>query len=769
MKRPLLDPVYTPLSLCVGYLALATLWLLGSDRALRWLHLPAGDHHWLELGKGFFFVCLTALMLWFILARFRRHQQRIEQALRGSRAQLSMAMDAAREGVWDWDLVNNRVYFSEQLAQLLGMPSELTANGRDEWLARLHPEDREREAEHLQNIIDAHQGFYDSSYRMQHSDGEYRWIQSRGKLLLNSNGQPIRFIGMAMDITQRRADEERLRQASAVFESTQEGVLVTDRHAHIIHVNPAFSRITGYSAEEALGETPALLKSGRHGAEFYAEVKESLRVHGTWSGEIWNRRKDGEIYPQWQCIRSVCDDKGHLCQYVAVFSDISAIKRSQSELDYLAHHDPLTSLANRLAFNERVKVALQHALRGTGNGAVLLLDLDHFKHINESLGHNVGDQLLKLVGERLQKILGPQVSLARLSGDEFAVLLEGVSSAETVGTQARTLLDSLLQPFEVFGHRLFINASIGICLFPEDAAEVADIISHSGSALSKAKSNGRGSYAFYTLGLTHRARQHVEMAAALRNALSHNELRVHYQPILDLNSGATVGVEALVRWQHPQRGLVPPGEFIPIAEENGMIGEIDAWVLEHACRQMQQWKAAGAQLNFVAVNVSSRLFSHGELDTRVARVLAETGLKPEYLELEVTESAVMDDPDAALDMLTRLRALGLRLAIDDFGTGYSSLLRLKRLPVHKLKIDQGFIAGVPDDNDDIAITLAIIGMARSLGLAVLAEGIERPEQAAFLQANLCTYGQGYLFGRPQPAEQLVFGSGESVSAGDAQH
>lgn len=749
--------LYAPLGLCVSYLFLATLWLLCSDVALQWLELPGTYRHWAELGKSFFFICITCLLLGVILARFRRHQHHVEQALRGSREQLALAMDAAREGVWDWDLIRDRIYFSEHLANLLDMPCELSASARDEWLQRIHPADRERERTRLETIIAEQAGFYDSSYRMQHSDGQYRWIQSRGKLLLNSHGVPVRFIGMAMDITQRRADEDRLRQATAVFESTQEGVMVTDRHAHIIHINPAFTRITGYNPEEALGKTPALLKSGRHGPQFYSQVKDALRIRGSWSGEIWNRRKDGEIYPQWQCIRSIHDEKGELSQYVAVFSDISAIKRSQNELDYLANHDPLTNLANRLAFNERVTVALNRSLREHSSGAVMLVDLDHFKHINESLGHNIGDQLLKIVGERLQKVLGPQVSLARLGGDEFGVLLEDVPSAEAVATQARALLDSLLQPFEVLDNRLFANASIGICLFPEDATDVAELISHGGSALSKAKSNGRGSYAFYTLGLTHRARQHVELAAALRHALEHDELRVHYQPILDLQSGVTVGVESLVRWQHPQRGLVPPGEFIPIAEENGLIGDIDAWVLEHACRQMQLWKAQGVTLEFIAVNVSSRLFSHGEFDKRVARVLAETGLEPGFLELEVTESAVMDNPDAALDMLIRLRALGVRLAIDDFGTGYSSLLRLKRLPVDKLKIDQGFIAGVPDDKEDVAITLAIIGMARSLGLKVLAEGIEHADQEAFLRANQCDYGQGYLFGRPQPSEQLLLG------------
>ncbi|MCY1291009.1 diguanylate cyclase (GGDEF) domain protein [compost metagenome] len=546
-----------------------------------------------------------------------------------------------------------------------------------------------------------------------------------------------------------REHGERLRQAAAVFEATQEGVLVSDAQLRIIHINPAFTRITGYAPDEVLGQTPRLLRSGRHDGAFYHNLYQTLEAHGAWSGEIWNRRKDGEIYPQWQCIRAIHDEDGQVSNYVAVFSDISAIKRSQHELDHLAHHDPLCNLPNRLLFTDRVTHALERSLHHAAGGAVLLLDLDHFKHINDSLGHSTGDQLLKQVGERLDQCLDDDMTLARLGGDEFAVLCEDAGQPERAAALAEEMLEQLRLPFRLNGQEFFIGASIGISLYPADAQSVDKLLRNADAALFKAKSDGRETYAFYSQELTEHSRRLVELAGALRQALDQQQLRVFFQPIRDLHSGQTCGAEALVRWQHPQRGLVPPGEFIPVAEESGLIASIDLWVLGQACRQLLAWP----QLEFVAVNISSRLFCRGELDLKIAQILASTGLAPGRLELEITESAVMDDPDAALEMMRRLRQLGVRLAIDDFGTGYSSLTRLKIMPVHKLKLDQSFVAGLPHDNDDLAIARSVITLGHSLGIKVLAEGIEKDEQCELLRQLDCDLGQGYLFGRPRPAEE----------------
>lgn len=581
------------------------------------------------------------------------------------------------------------------------------------------------------------------------------WVLFSAVLIFVSRARLLNFIGAGARL--RSEDRERLRMAAAVFDSTLEGVLVTDRNGLIVHVNRAFMRITGYQQDEVIGQRPSKFKSGRHGAAFYQQIYTTLTEQGEWSGEIWNRRKSGEIYPQWQTIRAICDDSGELSHYVAVFSDISAIKHSEQELAFLAHHDPLTGLPNRLLFNDRAEQAIAAAQANKRGCTLLLLDLDHFQSINDGLGHTIGDQLLKLVGERLREVLGTSVTLARLGGDEFGVLAENCQQIGHAGKLAQTIIERLREPFLCDDHRLFISASIGISLFPSDALSAEQLLRNADSALFKAKSNGRACYALYTEELTAHAQHRVETAGELRRALEQQELRVFFQPVHDLFSSQMVGVEALVRWHHPERGLVPPGEFIPIAERTGLIAEIDAWVLRQACRQMVQWQAQGKHLEFVAVNISSRLFGQHELFREVADVLHDTGLDPALLELEVTESAVMEDPEVALEQLHRLRELGLNLAIDDFGTGYSSLLRLKRMPVQKLKIDQGFVAGLPCDEDDAAIVRVIIALARSMGMKVHAEGIEQAEQARFLLEQQCQLGQGYWFGRPVPAQELRWG------------
>ena len=589
--------------------------------------------------------------------------------------------------------------------------------------------------------------------RWQRMNG-YIWVLFSAVMIFLVRARLFRFLGDGADLKRQREDQERLRQAGAVFDCTREGVLVSDRSGVIVHVNRALVEITGYTPEEVLGRRPSMFKSGRHGPEFYQTVFKSLQDHGNWHGEIWNRRKSGEIYPQWQTVRAITDAKGQVSHYVAVFSDISAIKKSQTDLVRLAHHDPLTDLPNRLLFTDRAEQALAFSRRHNCGCALLLIDLDHFKIINDSLGHNVGDLLLKAVGDRLQSVFGKNFTVARLGGDEFAVLAESCAQVAQAVVMAQQVLELMKGAFEVDKHPLFVSASIGISVFPGDALNAEQLLRNADSALFKAKSAGREGYALYTEELTTHAQYRVEVASDLRRALERHELRVFYQPVHDLRTSRLIGVEALVRWEHPQRGLLAPGEFIPVAERTGLIAEIDAWVLEQACLQMRQWQSSGIHLSFVAVNISSRLFTRPELYTLVSTVLADTGLDPALLELEVTESAVMEDSHVALEQMHRLRALGLRLAIDDFGTGFSSLLRLKQLPVQKLKIDQGFVAGLPQDNDDAAIVRAVIALAQSMGLQVHAEGIEQVEQAQFLLDFNCDLGQGYWFGRPVPAQEL---------------
>lgn len=569
-------------------------------------------------------------------------------------------------------------------------------------------------------------------------------------LYLLSNGYANR---LAAQQKQSLANQSSLRQAEAVFDGTQEGVLVTDPQQRIVHANPAFSRITGYSIEEVIGQTPKLFASGQHDATFYKQMWAVLQRDGIWSGEIWNRRKSGEVYPQWQNLRCIHDDSGEVSHYVAVFSDLSALKRSREELDRLAHYDPLVELPNRLLFSERAQNDLHRARASRRSGALLLIDLDHFKDINESKGHSFGDALLKCVAKRLANHVDSRMTLARLGGDEFALLCENCGAANAASL-AQRILDSLNQPFRIERSDLFIGASIGIAVYPDGVQNVDQLMRNADSALFKAKANGRSTFAFYSQELTSQAQQRVELSTALRHAIEQQHLELHYQSIHELESGEIIGFEALVRWRHPEQGMISPAAFIPIAEESGLIFAIDSWVLSEACRQMRAWLQEGRALRFIAVNISSRFFAHGDLDMRVTSILADSGLDASFLELEITESAIMQDPEAAMEQLARLRALGVHLAIDDFGTGHSSLLRLKRMHVQKLKIDQGFVKGLPDSREDAAITRSVIGLAHNLGLRVVAEGIEESCQAEFLLAQGCDFGQGYGFSRPKPPAEI---------------
>ncbi|AQX57155.1 putative signaling protein [Pseudomonas syringae pv. actinidiae] len=558
---------------------------------------------------------------------------------------------------------------------------------------------------------------------------------------------------ISRDITESQLMQEKLHLAATVFESTAEGVLITDTDQRISAVNRAFTEITGYSESEAIGQTPRLLASGQHDSAFYASMWHQLTAEGHWQGEISNRRKNGELYPSWLTVSAVRNKENLLTHFVAVFADISSLKHAQARLDYRAHHDPLTGLPNRTLFESRLQSALLHSEESGSLGAVLFLDLDRFKHINDSLGHPIGDLLLKGIAHRLKEALRDIDTVARLGGDEFIVLLPGLLQPSDAKAIANKLLACFSTPFEAGEHELYISPSIGSCVFPTDGTDVATLVKNADAAMYRSKAQGRNRVESYTRDLTEQASERIALEQERRRALDRNQLSLAYQPKISILTHTLVGAEALIRWSHPTFGEVPPEHFIPLAEENGMILQIGEWVLEQACRQMGAWRKTCTPFGPMSVNLAGAQLRQPNLVERIEQLLTDNGLVPDCLQLEITENFIMSQTQDALAVLHKLKQLGVQLAIDDFGTGYSSLSYLKRLPLDILKIDQSFIRGLPEDTHDAAIVRAIIALGRSMQLTVIAEGVETREQQQFLSEEGCEQIQGYIISLPlQPDE-----------------
>lgn len=575
------------------------------------------------------------------------------------------------------------------------------------------------------------------------------------------------------DSARRRAQrdaEDKLRQAATVFESTQEGVSITDLDSRIVAVNKAFSEISGYSEAEALGQKANIHRSGRHTAEFYQSMMASLSEIGQWRGEIWNRRKNGEIYPAWLAISVVRDDHGTPTHYVSVFSDISRIKRSEEQLTHLAHYDPLTDLPNRLLLQSRLEHAIHRAERHGKKAGVLFVDLDRFKNINDSLGHIVGDQVLVAVAERLKHRVRQEDTLGRFGGDEFLVLVEPIESPEEAALVGRDLLAALQKPFQlVGGNEAFAVASIGISIFPDDGAVAAVLMRNAETAMYKAKEVGRNQFCFYTADMNAEAVAQLEVEAALRRAIEREEFVLFYQPKVNLRTGTIIGAEGLIRWQREGKQVVSPGSFVSLAEKTGLIVPIGTWVIEAACRQLKAWRESGWTELRLAINVSGRQFNSGDLPEIVAKTLERYGVPPESLEMEVTESMLMENPERTVATLEQLKAIGVKLSLDDFGTGYSSFAYLSRFPIDSLKIDQSFVRDVVTEPEAAMIADSIIELAHRMRLKVIAEGVETAAQLGYLRLRNCDEAQGYLMARPMPEEEFraLISSGKNVLQRDA--
>ncbi len=618
-----------------------------------------------------------------------------------------------------------------------------------------HPDDVEEVKRQFQDIAKGNIDSLHTERRYLRKDGETRLGEVLATCVRDQSGKISHWIAAVSDITEQKKIEEELRQAAAVFENTREGVVITDPNAKILAVNKALSDISGYSREEVLGQTPQLWKSNRHDEAFYQALWTSLSQTGRWRGEIWNRRKSGEAYPAWLTIDSIKDSKGNLTNYVSVLSDISSVKQSQEQIQFLAHHDPLTELPNRLLFNARLEHALQRAQREQHRVAVLFLDLDNFKSINDSLGHPVGDELLQEVAARLRGLLREEDTVARVAGDEFIIILDEVAGPEEASLVAEKLLAAFDESIKLKSNELHITISIGIVLFPNDGKNVTELVKNADAAMYHSKENGRNRFSFYTSELTAEASEQLRIGNELRGALKRGELSLHYQPQYALADGRLVGAEALLRWSHPELGMISPARFIPVAESTGLIIPIGGWVLRTACTQVKAWRDQGLDIARISVNVAGQQIDQMDILQAVHAVLTKTGLDASMLELEVTETFIMQRAEQAISVLEQLRDMGVTLAIDDFGTGYSSLSYLKRLPLHRLKVDKSFVDGVTSNPNDMAIARAVIALARSLDLDVIAEGVETEGQEAFLKAEGCGEVQGYYYSRPLPPEEFV--------------
>jgi diguanylate cyclase (GGDEF)-like protein/PAS domain S-box-containing protein len=552
-------------------------------------------------------------------------------------------------------------------------------------------------------------------------------------------------------LMEKALSEEENRLAAQVFSNALEATLITDPKGRILRVNPMFTELTGYDAAEVVGGNPRIIRSNHHDADFYTEIWQAIYGQGRWQGEIWNRRKDGQVFVAWESIVAVHDEAGAIRYFIGSFRDITEQVEAQRHILRLAHYDVLTDLPNRVLFQDRLERAVVHALRHDRQAALLFLDLDGFKKVNDTMGHRAGDDLLKEVAARLRTCVRMTDTIARLGGDEFTVILDEVSVASDAAIVADKILASLHAPITIDGREVFIGTSIGISLFPVDGTSGEELLKHADTAMYQAKAAGKGRFNFYSAEMTKREEHRLELEMALRQAVEEGQFLVHYQPQKNLAANRVSGFEALVRWQHPRLGLVSPLDFIPLAEEMHLVDRIDQFVLRQACRKGRMWRDQGHDIS-MAVNLSGVNFSADDLPEQVRKVLEETGFPAEHLELEITESFVIDLEVDQREVLQRLRAMGVKLAIDDFGTGYSSLSYLKRLPVNTLKIDRSFVRDIARDSRDMMLVSSIIGIAHSLGLKVVAEGIEDLDQLAILASQECDEIQGYLIAKPMPAD-----------------
>lgn len=692
---------------------------------------------------------LAALIFIGFTSRLRREVRERTAALTASELHFRAFFEQASVGVAHLDERTGWfIKINTKLENILHRPA-LSLLGTS-LVELVHPDDRNECMAQIDAVRTRAKREFTAEFRVLLPDNTVIWILLSISLVQTSATASDTLLFIARDVTERKLAEEKLKLAAKVFETSIEGIVVTNVLGEIEQVNKGFTAITGYELFDVLGQNPRILKSDRHPDSFYAAMWAQISQQGFWAGEIWNRRKNGEVYPEWLTITAVKNDKGQVTQYVSIFHDMTETKRQQEALSHQAQHDALTGLPNKLLFMDRLRMALARRSQHVEKVAILFLDLDNFKHVNDALGHKVGDEMLVELSKRLSQQLRPEDTLARLGGDEFLLLLPGLKHIEMAGNVAARLLESLQRPFVYQDVELYLSASIGVTIAPDDGDEADALIKNADMAMYRAKHLGRNNYQFFTPEMDAQAHRRISLESKLRKAIEREEFELHYQPLVDMDSGVIHGAEALVRWRHEGK-LISPAEFIPLAEDSGLIIPLGTWVLETAVRQAAAWQAAGKHLT-ISVNISSRQFALPNLDTMVRAMLHDSSLEPDKLYFEITESVLMADMHNAQHILEKLRAQGIRFFLDDFGTGYSSLSYLKRLPIDGLKIDRSFVRDLDTDPDSQAIARAIVSLANTLNLSIVAEGVETQAQRALLSSMGTMLLQGYLASPPVEAE-----------------
>jgi diguanylate cyclase (GGDEF)-like protein/PAS domain S-box-containing protein len=704
-------------------------------------------------------ILLLAARLLMASRRLRTERNTVvsqQKALLESEFRWKLAVRASGGGIWDWDVSARKLYISDLWKTTLGYGLDELSDSPDEWEDRLHPDDHDAALAALNACMEGSSEFYLRENRVRCKDGSYKWLLERGQVVSrDAYGAPLRMIGIDADITDRKHAEQQLQLAASVFSSAREGITITDPAGTILDVNEAFTHITGYSREEVLGKNPRRLNSGQQDAAFYDAMYADLQDKDHWFGELWNRRKGGELYAEMLTISAVRDTQGRLTHYVAMFFDITTIKEHQAQLERIAHFDALTNLPNRVLLADRLQQAMVQSQRRNQLLAVAYLDLDGFKLVNDTHGHDVGDQLLIAVAGAIKQALREADTLARIGGDEFVAVLADLDNAEDCDSTLNRMLAAAARPVRLGGLTLQVSASLGVTFFPQmDGVDADQLMRQADQAMYQAKLAGKNRYHVFDAVEDRSVRGLHESIDALARALVQQEFVLYFQPKVNLRSGQVIGMEALIRWQHPDKGLLNPGQFLPTIEDHALSVALGDWVIETAVAQVADWLEMGLTLE-VSVNVAARQLQADDFVDKLRDCLARhPSVSPRLLTMEVLETSALEDLGHTSKVIEACARIGVDFALDDFGTGYSSLTYLKHLPVTLIKIDQSFVSGLLNDTEDLAILEGVVGLAHAFKRQVIAEGMETPAHGRRLLALGCELAQGYGIARPMPAAEV---------------